>query len=233
MIMAEKQIINSVVITAAGNGERFGADKLLMDINGKTVLEKSVAAFLLPMVDEIIVVANEKKLATYKQLLKNAWPEETRIQVIDGKGQERWQSSLAGIRAARGEIVAIHDGARPLIRQAVIEESLAAAHQFGSAVVAARATDSIKLVDENGDNYEAIAREKIWQAQTPQVFAREIILAAYEKALAENYQQMTDESELVTRFLQQKVKVVASDNRNLKITFPFDLEIARLIDRDF
>lgn len=224
-----KKIVNSVVITAAGRGERFGGDKLLMEIGDEMVLQKSVSAFLLPEVDEIIVVTSAEKLELYSELVKKWWPNETRIQVIDGQGEERWQSSLAGVRAAKGEIVAIHDGARPLVRREVIEESLVVAQQFRAAVVAARATDSIKLVDENGDNYEAMAREKVWQAQTPQTFSRQLILTAYEKALAANYQQMTDESELVTRFLHQKVRVVKSDSRNLKITFPFDLEIARLI----
>ncbi len=231
--MPKKKIKNSVVITAAGNGTRFGTDKLLMEINGKKILEKSIEAFLLPIVDEIVVVANATKLSLYEKLLKEKFPQEKRIRIIDGQGKERWQSSLAGIKASKGEIVAIHDGARPLIKKKTIVESFKVAEKTGAALVAARATDSIKIVDQKKDNYDAANREQIWQAQTPQVFKRKLILQAYDRALEANYQKMTDESELVTKFLQKKVRVVENDHKNLKVTFPFDLEIARLIDRDF
>ncbi|MDO5561418.1 MAG: 2-C-methyl-D-erythritol 4-phosphate cytidylyltransferase [bacterium] len=220
----------TAIIVAAGSGVRFGQDKMLIELNGKTVFARSVSAFLLPFIDEIIIVCQAKKRPIYEDILRQSSIQDPRLKFIAG-GDERWQSSLKGIQAATGELVAIHDGARPLIKAELIEKSFFAAAQAGAALVAAPATDSIKLVDEKLANFDAIDRQKIWLAQTPQTFKKDLILAAYAAAQASGYQQMTDESELVTKFLHQKVTVVKSDSTNLKITYPFDLQVAEILSR--
>ncbi len=226
--MLENKRLSSVIV-AGGSSQRFQENKLLLDLAGQTVLERSVRALTPGFVDETIVVCPASKRAEYEQLLRKTLPEEIvkKLIFIDG-GSERWQSSLNGIKAAAGEIVAIHDAARPLVTVKAVEQNFLTAIKKGAAVTAAPAVDSIKLVDENSLNYEAIDRSKIWLAQTPQTFRRELVLQAYEKALAANYEKMTDESELVTKFLKLQVPVVSSTTENLKITFPRDWKIACL-----
>ncbi len=219
----------SVVVVAAGVGERFGGDKLLEKIQDKPVLVVTLSKFLLPEVDEIVVACHPKKITIYRDLIAK-YLSDSRIRLILG-GSERWQSSLAGIKEASGEIVAIHDAARPLVRPEIITEILKRAIETGAAVVAAPATDSIKVVRE-GENVSALNRREIYLAQTPQVFSRELILEAYARAAAANFQEMTDESELVTRFMERGVSVVVSDNHNMKITYPGDMEVVRLWARE-
>lgn len=223
-----KQKTVSAIIVAAGNGQRFGQDKLLLKIDQHTVLEKSIRAFNINIIDEIIVVCNQDKIVTYEQLIKQQLPKLNKIKFILG-GRERWESSYLGVKAAKGEYVAIHDAARPLITTDLITQSLEAAFKYEAALVAAPATDSIKLVDEEHNNYDSLNRQTIWLAQTPQVFAKDLILKAYKLAFISKYQNMTDESELITKFLKLSVKIVPSTNHNLKITFPLDWEIAKLL----
>jgi 2-C-methyl-D-erythritol 4-phosphate cytidylyltransferase len=225
--MKEKKTISAVVV-AAGGGTRFGRDKLFLLLKGQTVLERSVSLFLRPEVTEVIVVCNSKTITKCKKLLKNKFPHEQRLKFILG-GKERWESSLAGIKTALGEVVAIHDAARPLTEEKLVTEVLKQGAKHGAALLAMPATDSVKLVNDSGDNLRSLARAEIFLAQTPQVFGRELILQAYNLALKKKYQQMTDESELITRFLKKKVKVVTSTGRNLKITFPLDLALARVL----
>ena len=213
-------------MVAAGIGERYGGNKLLDTIADMPVLIHSVRAFLLPEITEIIVVCHPQWHRQYQMLIDKFCPD-SRIKLIDG-GQERWQSSLIGIQAAHGELVAIHDAARPLISVDHIRQSLDLATTHGAALVAAPATDSIKVVQE-GQNVAAIDRSTIYLAQTPQTFQRELILQAFKQARAAGFDKMTDESELITRFLQQPVAIVPSNNRNLKITYPQDLLIARAL----
>lgn len=227
--MLKNQKLSSVIV-AGGSSQRFAENKLLLDLAGRTVLERSVRALTPEFVEETIVVCPTSKRAEYEKLLRTTLPEEIKKKLIfiDG-GSERWQSSLNGIKMATGEIVAIHDAARPLVTAEVVKQNFLTVIETGAAVTAAPAVDSIKLVDENGFNYEAIERSKIWLAQTPQTFRRELILQAYEKALTANYKKMTDESELITKFLHLPVSVVAATAENLKITFPRDFKIAQLV----
>jgi 2-C-methyl-D-erythritol 4-phosphate cytidylyltransferase len=219
----------SAVLVAAGNGTRFGRDKLFLRLGCRTVLAWSVRALLQVGVDELVFVCHPQTLTKVKLL----WQRQPKTGKTKGRfilgGSERWESSLLGIKAATGELVAIHDAARPLVEPKLIKAAVAAATLSGAALLAAPATDSIKLVPTGNLNTQAVARDTIYLAQTPQVFSRALILAAYQKALAENYQQMTDESELITRFLGRGVTVIPSSRDNLKITFPSDLLLARAL----
>ena len=215
---------NSAVLVAAGIGQRYGGNKLIETIADIPVLIHSVRAFCLPEISEIIVVAHESNISLYQNLI-NTYQPDPRIRIIPG-GSERWQSSLIGIQAAAGDIVAIHDAARPLITAEQICLSLQTAAATGACLVAAPATDSIKIV-HNGVNTESLDRSTVYLAQTPQTFRRSLILEAYNRAAAAHFDKMTDESELITRFMRQTVAIIPSTNRNLNITYPGDLSVAR------
>jgi 2-C-methyl-D-erythritol 4-phosphate cytidylyltransferase len=101
------------------------------------------------------------------------------------------------------------------------------ARDHGGAIVAVPAKDTIKRVDAKGFIQETPKRSTIWQAQTPQIFQRPLLERAYKKAIAEDYFG-TDDASLVER-IGGKVKVIAGDRRNLKITFPIDLRVAEMI----
>lgn len=234
----KNKIKNSVVIVAAGSGKRFGENKMLAGLAGESVIGRTLENFLKAgEIDEIILVVSEKYRRDFelivvesfgKDVLTTGKIREKKFRIIIG-GKERWISSLKGIEASSGEVVIIHDGARPFIEQNMIKESLLAARKDGASVVAVPTTNSIKMIDESGKNISAIPRDRIWLAQTPQTFRRELILKAYEMALKKNYLTMTDESELVTNLLNKPVTIVAGSEDNIKITYPDDLELAERI----
>ena len=220
----------SCIIVAAGSGQRFGGDKLWLDIAGVPVIVRTLRAFDQPWCDQIIVVTHPDLLASHQQRLASFFPAD-RLQFIAG-GAERWQSSWLGIQHATGDLVAIHDAARPFIKPLQIKQAFLAASKSGAALVAAPATDSIKIADASGEITGSIDRKLVFLAQTPQVFRRELITRAYQTALSQGYQQMTDDVELVTHFLQQPVSVIASTSQNMKITYPSDRLIAETIAKN-
>lgn len=237
-MLENKKIKNSVVIVAAGSGKRFGGNKMLANLAGKPVIVRTLEKFLdAQEVDEIILVINDKYRRDFEHILNEYFGEKVifdeeikskKFYLING-GEERWSSSLIGIKATQGEVVIIHDGARPFITEKIIRESLATAQKDNASVVAIPSTNSIKMVDESGKNIAAIARDKVWLAQTPQTFKRDLILKAYKMALEKKYLTMTDEAELITDVLKKTVTIVKGTEDNIKITYPDDLELAERI----
>lgn len=222
--MFQKHTVSAIIV-AAGVGQRFGGDKLLLSLAGKPVIIHTVGAFVASKyVDEIIIVCHPRKIKSDEKLLRQNFPQ-TNFHFVTG-GEERWQSSLAGIQATSSDLIAIHDAARPLITTEQIDDSIKLASRFGAAMVAAPATDSIKIIDKNGDIADSLDRSQIYLAQTPQTFRKELILQAFDQAAKQKYQNMTDESELITKFLHRSLKIVPSSNQNLKITFRHDLPLA-------
>ncbi|NNM87405.1 MAG: NTP transferase domain-containing protein, partial [Phycisphaerae bacterium] len=185
----------SVIFPAAGTGSRFGgSDKLLTDIGGTTVLQRAVALFTKRRdVRELLVVTAPDRFDCYRKLL---------AEVLDGKplhlvagGTARWESVLHGLRAAsiKSQYVAIHDAARPLTPTAVIDAAFAAARMVGAGVPVVAEPATLKRVDESRHIVGTVSRTGIFQAQTPQCFARQALLRAYEKLLnAGELQDITD-----------------------------------------
>ena len=227
----------SMVIVAAGNGTRFGRDKLFIEVGKKTVIERILEKFIylrsLGEIDELVLVVNPKNREQFMSFLEiSEWSKEVRV--ISG-GRERWESSLLGIKATTGDLVLIHDAARPFIKLETVKEAIAKLRAGEPAIlVAIPSVNSVKYVSDDGFNTHSLPRHNIWLAQTPQGFQKELVLAAYNKALEEKFEKMTDESELVTQFMEQNVKIIQGDESNLKITFVNDLplaeEVARLED---
>jgi 2-C-methyl-D-erythritol 4-phosphate cytidylyltransferase len=151
--------------------------------------------------------------------------------VVPG-GATRQESVLAGLVASDEELpyVAIHDGARPLIDVDHIERCLAAVHEdaaIAGAILATRATDTLKVVDDAGNIVVTAERSSIWCAQTPQCFRREAILSAHEAALLAGYSG-TDDASLI-EWHGGTVRVVEGPHDNMKVTYPEDLGIVEAI----
>ena len=149
--------------------------------------------------------------------------------VVIGGGSERQFSIMNALSEVNQDcdLVIIHDAVRPFIKKIEIEACIKAARQSDAAIVAVPVKDTIKDADKEGIIQATPDRSRLWQAQTPQVFKTTLIREAYESAIKEGFLG-TDDASLVER-LGKKVMIVEGDRLNFKITYPLDLELAKLI----
>ena len=217
----------SVLIMSAGASSRMGGtDKQLLPLCGKTVLQRSVEAFLpFPEVGEILVVASPERAAVYRALLA---PFGGRVRVLSCGGATRQQSVFAGMEAVSpgAEFVAVHDGARPLVPRAVIEEAFRGAAEAGGAIPVLPVKDTIKM-GEGGFVRSTPDRGGLFQAQTPQVFRRADYLAAMEEARRRGL-DFTDDAQLF-ELTGRPVRMTKGSEQNLKLTTPADIPAAEAI----
>jgi 2-C-methyl-D-erythritol 4-phosphate cytidylyltransferase len=214
----------SVIIVAAGSSTRAGRDKIFAPLAGRPLIHYCLEAFQeTPCVDEIVVVA--RPLA--KDALSKFAIQKLRATVPGG--ERRQHSVAAGLRAisSAAEFIAVHDAARPLITPREIERVFVSAQKNGAAVLANPITDTLKL----GNNDEIICgsldRENVFAMQTPQIFARTLLIDAYRRVMKEG-RSITDDVSAVQR-LGAKVAIVRAADENMKITFANDFALAELI----
>ncbi|MDR0953578.1 MAG: 2-C-methyl-D-erythritol 4-phosphate cytidylyltransferase [Elusimicrobiota bacterium] len=210
----------SAIIVAGGSGVRMGRPKQMLPINGKAVLARSVEAFKkTPLVKEIIVVTTAENFAKLSRKYKGliyAEPGPSRIESL--------KSGLAKVNSAF-KLVAVHDGARPLVSPKAVKACLESANKNKAAVLAVAVKDTIKEV--KGDKVvRTLDRSVLYAAQTPQCYQTKILQDALKKY--GKYKDATDESQLVEK-LGVKVAVVLSSYDNIKITTPEDLIIAEAL----
>lgn len=194
--------------------------KLLLKINGKTFLERSVNAFLnISDVDEVIVVAREKDIPAFSDILTDE-----RVSFVVG-GDTRQQSVMNALDVIDDcELIIIHDGARPLIKSEDIENTIRAAKENKAAAVGVFVKDTVKVVDKNGFVVSTPDRSTLFAVQTPQIFDFELYKNAAQNA-REKGLDFTDDCQLVESF-NQKVKTVVGSYSNIKITTPDDIVLA-------
>lgn len=194
--------------------------KLLLKINGKTVLERSVNAFLnISDVDEVIVVAREKDIPAFSDILTDE-----RVSFVVG-GDTRQQSVMNAVDVIDDcELIIIHDGARPLIKSEDIENIIRAAKENKAAAVGVFVKDTVKVVDKNGFVVSTPDRSTLFAVQTPQIFDFELYRNAAQNAREKGF-DFTDDCQLVESF-NQKVKTVVGSYSNIKITTPDDIVLA-------
>lgn len=194
--------------------------KLLLKINGETVLQRSVNAFLnISDVDEVIVVAREKDIPAFSDILTDE-----RVSFVIG-GDTRQQSVMNAVDMIdECELIIIHDGARPLIKSVDIENTIRAAKENKAAAVGVFVKDTVKIVDKNGFVVSTPDRSTLFAVQTPQIFDFELYKNAAKNA-REKGLDFTDDCQLVECF-NQKVKTVAGSYSNIKITTPDDIVLA-------
>ena len=217
----------AAIFPAAGASKRMGGgfNKNLLELAGEPILIRTLKTFSqIERVKFLIVVVAAHEVETVEKLLiatKNlkSW------RVTIG-GSERQYSIANGLKLLPddAEIILVHDAARPLISARTINEVIDAAEKFGGAIAAVPAKDTIKIIDTEGFVKSTPPRKNLVAVQTPQGFRREILLQAYSKAAEENFLG-TDDASLVER-LGAKIKIVASDYENIKITTPEDISVA-------
>jgi len=218
-----------VLIPAAGMGRRMGAaiNKQYLPLKDRPILAHTVSLFdRHPLVDKIYLItpADEFEICRREVLLPNAFG---KVQGLVPGGAERQDSVFNALKvcgAAADDIVLIHDGVRPLLQSALIDQLVDGVRQGDACLVGVPVKDTIKRVVD-GRIEATCERSGLWQAQTPQAFRYAQIAAAYEQALKDGFRG-TDDACLVER-LGQSVKVISGSYRNIKITTPEDLLLAR------
>ena len=213
----------SALITAAGSSTRYGKNKMLEPVQGKPLLIRTLERFLAcGEIEEIIVTARDSDKQTYEKLTRAL----DIVKIVTG-GKQRIESLLNALNAASGDILITHDGARPLVTPALIEELISWVKNTGAAMTAVNPTATVKITDNQSMKIvRTLPRVKTWIAQTPQGYNREILKQALEKAVREKYFVPTDDSEIVARMTSHDIVVVPGDHSNIKVTHRSDIIIA-------
>ena len=216
----------SAVLVAAGSSTRMGFDKLSFDLGGETVLHRSIRAFdQCPQIGEIVLVAGINRAFVEQQAIGCTKP----VQIVAG-GATRAESAKNGVLAAHGELVAVHDAARPFVSPAVIAAVLEAAARCGAAAPAVPVKDTSKqAVPGDGKTvpeaclvHSTPDRSTLYAVQTPQCFDRTQYLAALQELDAEKARLVTDDCSLF-ELTGRSVQLTQGDYANLKITTREDL----------
>lgn len=214
---------NVAVILGAGSGTRMKCEKskLLLDLNGKTVIERTVRAFSEAKdINKIIVVCREGDLQSFEEVLA-----EYSVSYCFG-GDSRQQSVMNAIDTIDDcDYIIIHDGARPLITEQEIADTLSCAVKNGAAAVGVPVKDTIKVIDNNNKIINTPDRASLISIRTPQVFEFELYKNAADSAKKQG-REYTDDCQLVENY-GREVFVTVGDYGNIKITTPEDILLAQ------
>ena len=214
------------VIVAAGTASRMGGiDKVMAELEGEPMILRTVRTFqTCEAIREIIIVTREDLIIPIMGLCAGL----EKVKAVVVGGSSRQESVERGLNALSDKVklVAVQDGARPLITHAVIDRTVRAAHSYGAAAPAIPVKNTIKVV--TGGVVSSTPDRKTLQAvQTPQVFDLAMLRGALKKAKADGA-EVTDDCSAVER-LGMSIKIVEGDERNIKVTTPMDLKIAKLL----
>ena len=216
------------VIVAAGTASRMGGiDTVMAELGGEPMIVRTVRAFQnCDAIREIVIVTRQDLIMRITDLCAGF----SKVKAVVVGGENRAESVYNGLSvlSPKAKLVAVQDGARPLITNAVIDRTVRAAHTYGAAAPGIPVKDTVKVVQ--GGVVQATPDRSCLQAvQTPQVFDADLLKGALEKAKKDNA-SITDDCSAVER-LGMSVRIVEGDERNIKITTPMDLEIAeRLLE---
>ncbi len=207
----------SAVIVAAGQGNRFGQDKIFFNLYGKPLIFRTLTAFEHSQVNEIVVVTRPEHIERMREMQTSI----TKLKNVVEGGEHRGDSVYQGLLVTNNEFILVHDAARPFVSPDLINRVIKELFKFASVVPCVNVSDTVRLI-ENGMLYNAIDREKIAIVQTPQGFHKDILLKAFALAMSHR-QYFTDESTMVDKVLSMHSHVVMGDKDNKKITYREDI----------
>jgi 2-C-methyl-D-erythritol 4-phosphate cytidylyltransferase len=223
----------SVILPAAGLSTRMGREKAgtsrkqFMLLEGAPILIHTIRKFLrCPSVHEIVVALRAEDIDWARGLIHQERPSRP-VRVVEGgdSRQESVENALATL-APDTTLVAVHDAVRPFVDPDLVEQVVAEAAQHGAAIAGIVPVDTVKQVHKHTIR-ATLSREHLALAQTPQVFRFDLLKRAFAKAREDGFIG-TDESSLVERLEEVGVHVVQGSDRNIKITKPSDMDLARL-----
>ncbi len=221
------------LIPAAGSGSRLysslGQPKQFVTLGGKSILAYTLTTFQeCNVIDEIIIVTRPSDIQMVWDNIIKVHDFNKVVDVIEG-GETRQESVWCGLRILKNQdvgVVVVHDAARIFVTTDIINESVTAAINSGAGVVCVPVGDTIKL-GHKGFIHATLDRSVLWHAQTPQSFQFSLIFEAHENAQKSGFIG-TDEAMLVER-LGKRIHIVKGSKKNIKITAPDDIELARLL----
>ncbi len=215
----------STIIVAGGSGKRMGAivPKQFLLLKGRPLLMWTIEAFQrFDATMQLIVVLPQDHHSTWKELC--AEHQFTIPHTLVNGGAERFHSTLEGLKAVTHEgLVAVHDGVRPLVSSELIARCFAAAEAHDAAIPVVPISSSVREVQDHGSR--AVDRSRLRTVQTPQCFKALLLRRAFELRYDPSF---TDEATLVER-LGVEVQLVEGEERNIKVTTPFDLHVAEVV----
>lgn len=230
MTVSIKNMKAAAVIVSAGKGQRFieGRKKQFHLLAGKPILAHTLDKFeTCPLIESIVLVVGQEDMDYCMKEIVEKYHYRKVSQIVPG-GKRRQESVKNGIDTLpkNVEVIVIHDGVRPFVTRAMIEESIHSAIRFGAVVVAMPVKDTIKMANPDGTVLKTLDRKSLWQIQTPQTFQTNLIKEAYHKANQDGFIG-TDDASLVER-LGVKVHILPGSYTNIKITTAEDLMLAHL-----
>lgn len=227
MINNAKPKVAAIIVAAGKSSRMLGIDKQLARIGGVPSVVHTLAAFeKCPLIDEIVLVVREENIAQLNKIVE--YYRIKKVKTIVKGGGTRQDSVFAGIREinSRTDYYCIHDGARPLVSQKIIEDAVEGAMIYGAAAAGVPVKDTIKVV-ENEFIERTPDRSKLYMIQTPQVFKSDIYNEAVKAAMEEN-KDYTDDCQLVEA-VGKKVYITEGAYFNIKLTTPDDMTVAEAL----
>ena len=222
----------AAIVPAAGSGVRMGTGraKQFLEIRDRPLLAITLETLQnCDQVDAIILVVPEAEVTFCREHIVDPFGLHKVVKIVPG-GARRQDSVRMGVEATEGkyDLLLIHDGVRPMITVDLVERIIQATGNHRAVIAALPAKETVKEVNSRQEVVGTFDRKRVWMVQTPQIFRYRDILTAHKRAVSEGWQEATDDSLLVEK-LGITVAVVEGSDRNIKVTTPFDLEMARNI----
>ena len=228
--MADKKHCTAVVLSA-GQGKRMGASvqKQYIELEGKPVIYYTLKAFQdSEIIDDIVLVVGAGQIAYVKEDIVDFYGFTKVTSIVEG-GKDRYDSVWAGLNTIpEGGYTFIHDGARLFVNEEILQRGYETVKEFKACVAGMPCKDTIKLVDGDAFAKETPDRKYVWAVQTPQIFETSLIKEAYGRLMAAGNINVTDDAMVVEQTMGLPVKLFEGSYKNIKITTPEDLEIAKI-----
>jgi len=220
----------TAIVLSGGTGKRMNSDipKQYMMLKDKPVLAHSLLAFEQSPVDDIVIVCGTGD----EEYIIKEFVEKyglSKVSAVCEGGVERYNSVYNGLKACKDtDYVLIHDGARPYVSDEIIKRNIEEVQKYKAVVTSVKATDTVKIADDNGFVISTPERKSVYFMQTPQTFEYKLALDSYSELINELEKevkvQVTDDAQVVEMYSEIKVKLIEGDYSNIKITVPKDLQ---------